>query len=433
MISSSNTFPFCKEMLPAAEPQDLTPVWELTHHHLRPFREHLPLPAESLRSCPLCGQSQAIALSVQLGFGGSASLTDAVVHYCPDCSRYSFDPTSQANLSEDIRGRAVTAVNARRWFASPTFLNIEPTTRCNFRCWYCIGRIMQQVDIRLADFEQVFKHFPSLQTIALVGEGEPLLHPDFFRMAEVARDRGVRVMITSNGSCFTEENIRRLCESGIAYVSVSIDSVDSQTFTESRSPGDLSKIWAGVEQLRVYRDQHGYRYPVIGLKGTLFPHTVDQLPTIIDEAWRRGMEVYEGFQPLNPMITYLPCYPADKLKLLASVGDVAAKIAIHSAAAADKLESISQFCARERIDFDKNGQSNGLRPGCNEQWVYTLASGDITPCCQIKQPISPNWNLFRYDLEAILADPCYENIRFNLWNGIFPVACSGCLKINIGY
>lgn len=409
--------------------QDVTTLWEQRHPHLRPFRDHLPLPEASLCTCPLCGKPSARALSVQVWLGDKGQPIDAVVQYCPDCNRYSFDAALQPGLPSEVHQQPVTAINARRWFATPTFLNIEPTTCCNFRCWYCIGRTMQQIDMRLEDFGRVFEHFPALKTIALVGEGEPLLHQEFFRMAEMARERGIRVMITSNGSRFTEEVVRRLCESAVAYVSISIDSVDPQTFADSRSPGDLEQIWQGIERLRAYRDRHGYRYPVIGLKGTLFPHTVDQLPTIIDEAWRRGMEVYEGFQPLNPMVTYLPCYPEDKRQLLASVGDVAAKIDSHSAAAAGKLESIAQFCAREGIDFDKGGQPNGLRPGCDEQWIYALAGGDITPCCQIKQPVSPSWNLFQHHLEEILADPLYENTRFNLWNGIFPTECAGCYKV----
>lgn len=430
MIRLGRLLPFSRQAAPVvAQPQDLTMLWEQSHRHLRPFREHLPLPEGSLGRCPFCGMVHAIALSVQISRGGSAQLADAVVHYCPDCSRYFFDPTVQTGVTAEVCNMPITAINARRWCATPTFLNIEPTTRCNFRCWYCVGRTMQQVNMTLADFEQVFDHFPALQTIALVGEGEPLLHPDFFQMAEMARDRGVRVMITSNGSHFTEDIVRRLCESAVAYVSVSIDSVDPQTFVDSRPPGKLEEIWGGIERLRTYRDLYGYSYPVIGLKGTLFPHTVDQLPAIIDEALRRGMEVYEGFQPLNPMVTYLPCYPEDKMVLLASVGDVASKIASHSAAAVDKLQPISQFCAQEQIDFDKNGRPNGLRPGCDEQWIYALAGGDITPCCQIKQPVSPAWNLAHHRLEAILTDPLYENTRFNLWNGIFPLDCGGCYKI----
>jgi len=428
MIRIGKLWPFSRMSTPAAAVQDITELWEHSHRHLRPLHEYLPLPPGSLSRCPFCKKPQAIALSVQIARGGSTRLSDVVVHYCPDCSRYSFDPAVQPNQPSEAHSLPVTAVNARCWFAAPTFLNIEPTTRCNFRCWYCVGRTMQQVDMSLSDFGQVFDHFPTLQTIALVGEGEPLLHPDFFQMAEMARDRGIRVMITSNGSHFTDETVRRLCESGVAYVSVSIDSVDPQTFAESRPPGNLEQIWQGIERLCAYRDRHGYRYPVIGLKGTLFPHTVEQLPAIIDEAKRRGMEVYEGFQPLNPMITYLPRYPEDKRHLLTSVGEVVSKIFYYGSVATGKLESISQFCARERIAFDKNGRSNGLRPGCDEQWIYALAGGDITPCCQIKQPVSPDWNLFHHHLETILADSLYENTRFNLWNGLFPTYCAGCWK-----
>ncbi|MBN2645385.1 MAG: radical SAM protein [Desulfuromonadaceae bacterium] len=420
-------WPFAREKAPTPGVQDLTALWQRTHGHLKPLEEHLPMPPDSLSTCSFCKQPGAIALSVQVGTDGRETLTDAVVHYCPACQRYFFDPAVQAN--REVASQPISKINARCWFAMPTFLNIEPTTCCNFRCWYCIGRTMPQVNMKLDDYRRIFDHFPALQTIALVGEGEPLLHPDFFLMADIARDRGVRVMLTSNGSRFSDDVIRNLCESAVTYLSVSIDSVDPATFADSRPPGNLDEIWRGVERLRSYRDRHGYRYPVIGLKGTLFAHTVDQLPAIIEEGWRRGMEVYEGFQPLNPMVTYLPCYPEDKKALLASVGDVAAKIAGYSRAAEGKLESISQFCARERIEFDKSGRPNGLRPGCDEQWIYALASGDITPCCMIKEPVSPRWNLFQHPLPEILADPLYESTRFNLFNGIFPPGCAGCYKV----
>ena len=429
MIPLRKLWPFPRRAVSEATgPQDLTALWELSHGHLKPLREHLPLSPDSLSSCPFCEMPKAIALSVQIGVDGCEPLTEAVVHYCPDCSRYSFDPAAQMSLPVEACNKPVTAINARCWFSTPTFLNVEPTTHCNFRCWYCIGRTMPQVNMQLDDYRKIFARFPGLKTIALVGEGEPLLHPDFFLMADMARERGVRVMITSNGSRFSDDVIRCLCESAVTYVSVSIDSVDPATFIDSRPPGNLIEIWDGIERLRAYRDQHGFRYPVLGLKGTLFPHTVDQLPAIIEEGWRRGMEVYEGFQPLNPMTTYLSCYPDDKKSLLVSVQEVATKIASHSSAAEGKLELISEFCAREGIEFDKNGRPNGLRPGCDEQWVYVLAGGDVTPCCMIKQPISSSWNLFQNQLTDILADPLYENTRFNLWNGIFPLDCAGCYK-----
>ena len=69
-------------------------------------------------------------------------------------------------------GLPVTAVDARLWSAAPTFLNIEPTTRCNFSCWYCIGRHMVQADIEVDNFARMLDNYPSVKAIALVGDGQ---------------------------------------------------------------------------------------------------------------------------------------------------------------------------------------------------------------------------------------------------------------------
>lgn len=408
--------------------QNISAVWDECHSHLSPLVDHLAFTDAMVKSCPQCNGIRTFALTADVRMGESAWLESAQILYCPDCRAYHFDTESQPSFKEDRIDLPITAVNARLWSATPTFLNIEPTTRCNFRCWYCIGRSMQQSDMKIEDFAKIFEHFPEVKTIALVGEGEPLLHAGFFDMANMAKERGVRIMITSNGSQFTESVIRRLCESGVAYVSVSIDSIEPKTFADSRPPGNLEDVWRGVELLRRYRDQHGYQYPKIGLKGTLFPHTVDELPLIIAEAKKRGMEIFESFQTLNPMITYLPCYPEEATRYLHSVAPVAAKISAYSKAADGQLESVVDFCRREQIEFVKSCRQNNLRPGCDEQWIYALLSGDVTPCCQIKHPISPVWNLFRQSMDTILGDTTYENLRFNLWNGIFPAYCSGCHK-----
>ena len=140
---------------------------------------------------------------------------------------------------------------------------------------------MRQDDIRIEDFAKMLDNFPDVKTIALVGEGEPLMHKDFFTMAHMAKDRGIRVMIISNGSAFSQSVIKKICDAQIAYIGISIDSTDATTFASSRLDGDLPKIWRGIERLRKYRDVNGYRYPRIGVKGTLFSHTQNELPSIV--------------------------------------------------------------------------------------------------------------------------------------------------------
>ncbi len=401
-------------------PHNLTAVWNRCHAHLQPDPAALPLAPPEHCTCPLCDSPRAFAITAHVRYGEAHWDHDAHPLYCPDCRQYSL--TAAPDMPP------VTAVNARLWSASPTFLNIEPTTRCNFSCWYCVGRHMRQQDIRPEDFDAMLDHFPTVETIALVGEGEPLLHKDFFPMAHRAKDRGIRVVIISNGSAFSQSVIRKLCEAQIAYIGISIDSIDPATFARSRIDGDLNKVWKGIERLRAYRDRHGFRYPKIGLKGTLFSYSQDDLLSIVAEAKRHGVEIFESFQALNPMRTYVPIYPEEGQREIAHIDAVAQAIARDSAQAVTLLPPITDFCAEEGIPLNDNLPANGLRQHCNEKWLYSLLSGDVTPCCQIKTPIDPGWNLFHHSVEEILTHPRYENTRFNLWNGLFPQYCAGCWK-----
>ena len=396
---------------------DITAVWDRAHSHLRPLADRLAVANEKHHDCPG-------------GCGGTA--VDVVAHvrmhdvwhertsvrYCFGCDRYF--------VSGDAA--AIDAVDARLWSSTPTFLNIEPTTRCNFSCWYCVGRHMKQEDIAVDGFLRVLDNFPSLKTIALVGEGEPLMHKGFFKMARAAVDRGIRVVTLSNGSTFSSSNVKKICEAGITYISISIDSFDPSTFASSRIGGKLQQVLDGIRRLRDYRDRHGYKYPKIALKGTLFHGTQDQLPRIAALAKEYGIEIFESFQVLNPMTTYVPIYPSEKVGELKHISAVGAAICRDAPDVHDLLQPMQEFFAEEGIDIDKNGTPNGLRPGCDEQWIYSLLSGDVTPCCQIKTPMSPTWNLFTHSIDEILQDRLYENTRFNLWNGFFPRYCKGCSK-----
>ena len=92
------------------------------------------------------------------------------------------------------------------------------------------------------------------------------------------------------------------------------------------------------------------------------------------------------------------------------------------------LRNAVDFCNEEGIPASGQGRPNGMRPGCDEEWLYSLLSGQVTPCCQVKDVLDPRWNLFERPVDEILADASYENMRFNLWNGLFPTYCKGCYK-----
>jgi MoaA/NifB/PqqE/SkfB family radical SAM enzyme len=401
--------------------EDITAVWDLCHPHLRPL--DVALPARE--------GNGPIKIAAHIRVGGSSWFELARITYDRESRRFFLtkeDRLAALGGRPDLAGLPVDAVNARLWSKTPTMINIEPTTRCNFNCWYCVGRDMKQEDIRSEDFGRMLDNFPQLKTVALVGEGEPLMHKDFFDMAQMAKDRNIKVMIISNGSALSQSVVKKLCETEVAYISISIDSFDPATFASSRIDGDLEKVLTGIRRLRDYRDANGFKFPKIALKGTLFSHTIDQLPAIVDMAKANGVEIFESFQVLNPMKNYVRIYPKAHIPELLSIDSVSTAIDRDTVYAREQLQPMSDFLVENNIDFFPAVVSNPIRKNCDETWLYSLLSGDVTPCCQLKKPISPKWNIFENSVEDVLADFEYENVRFNLWNGIFPTYCDGCGK-----
>ena len=240
--------------------EDVTAVWVQCHEHLLPLAAALPVD----------NGAELIKVAAHIRVGGKFWFDLAQITYNRTTKRFTLnteDRLKALGTRDDLQHLPVDAINARLWSSTPTMLNIEPTTRCNFNCWYCVGREMRQDDIKVDDFARMLDNFPTVKTIALVGEGEPLMHKGFFDMARMAKDRNIRVIIISNGSAFSQSVVKQLCETEVAYVSISIDSFDPDTFKSSRLDGDLEKVLTGIRRLRDYRDSNGYKFPKIALKG----------------------------------------------------------------------------------------------------------------------------------------------------------------------
>ena len=81
--------------------------------------------------------------------------------------------------------------------------------------------------------------------------GEPLVHPDLRAMIQYAASRGVRPMICTNGSLWTEENLRALTEAGLSSVIMSVDTHDIAKHERNRGLPDVCrKIKRANEFLR---------------------------------------------------------------------------------------------------------------------------------------------------------------------------------------
>lgn len=86
-------------------------------------------------------------------------------------------------------------------------------------------------------------------------QGEPYLHPDFLKMAALARKYGIFSATSTNGHYLSSEKARETIESGISEVLISIDGTTQETYSAYRVGGKLEKVIEGVKNLVYWRDK----------------------------------------------------------------------------------------------------------------------------------------------------------------------------------
>jgi len=135
-------------------------------------------------------------------------------------------------------------------------LRISVTDRCNFRCRYCMPEEgMQWMEKNeLLTFEEIDRlvHIFArlgIRKIRLTG-GEPLMRKELHLLVEkLARIPGIQdIALTTNGY-FLAEQAFALVKAGLRRVNVSMDSLDSQTFSEMVRRDYLRNVWEGLEAM----------------------------------------------------------------------------------------------------------------------------------------------------------------------------------------
>lgn len=128
------------------------------------------------------------------------------------------------------------------------------------------------------------------QYIRYTGEGEPLIHPKGYEMIEYAASHsGVFVTITTNGTIMTESRTRKLLESGVHLIDISIDAHKADTYSRIRVNGDLEVTRTNVlNLLRWVREENSPTIVVVSFIEQ--PENLDEIEDF-EHFWRdNGVE-----------------------------------------------------------------------------------------------------------------------------------------------
>ena len=129
----------------------------------------------------------------------------------------------------------------------PGYLQFAITNICNAKCDFCGFAVdkfdpKQRRSVTLHEARDVIDICVKnhIGYLLFVG-GEPLVHRDLRAMVRYATERGIHAMVCTNGSLWSEENMRALASDGLSSVIMSVDAHDVVRHEKNRGLLDVCR------------------------------------------------------------------------------------------------------------------------------------------------------------------------------------------------
>lgn len=172
--------------------------------------------------------------------------------------------------------------------SSPMALQIEPTTKCNLKCRFCISSVWDRrgIDMDLETFKKIIDQFPYLSTLLLQGVGEPFLNKDFFKMVEYCKKKHIFVRTTTNGKLLNEKICKKIVESGLDVLIISIEGTEQKFYDIYKYGLNFNKL---IESIKLLNQIKAGNKPDIKFNVVATSENIRELPKIIELAKELGV------------------------------------------------------------------------------------------------------------------------------------------------
>ncbi|MDK2957779.1 MAG: Fe-coproporphyrin synthase [Desulfovibrionales bacterium] len=153
------------------------------------------------------------------------------------------------------------------------------TRRCNLKCVHCYAQAVDpdgSDEISTSQAKEIIDDLAAFGApVMLFSGGEPLVRKDLIELASYAVGKGMRAVISTNGTLITREKARELKSVGLSYVGVSLDGGEAVHDAFRKVPGAFRKALQGLENCQ----REGLK---VGLRFTINKRNAVEIPTLFD-------------------------------------------------------------------------------------------------------------------------------------------------------
>lgn len=247
-----------------------------------------------------------------------------------------------------------------RWKLSPLFISIEPTNVCNLHCPECpVGMRTEGIESENADENITYSLLDELQStlmhVIFYFQGEPLMNRNFSNLVRYAHRKNILTSTSTNAQLINSETAKKIVESGLDRLIISIDGATQETYEAYRVGGRLDKAIEAVENLIKWKNVLKSHSPFIEIQFLVLKTNEHQLKEMkqlarklkADKLTFKSAQLYD-FENGNPFM------PDNK-----------------------------RYSRYEQKPDGRYYIKNPLRNRCRRMWngAVVTSRGDVLPCC----------------------------------------------------
>jgi len=251
---------------------------------------------------------------------------------------------------------------------------LELTYRCNLDCFFCYNdRDQRGKLLSTAQYFKLLEELRDMQVLNLVlSGGEPLAHPDFFRIGAKARELGFVVRIKSNGHALNQRLATRLKNEVDPFaIDISLHGATAQVHDrQTRVPGSFEQLLKNIETLQTL----GLRFRLNSTVTAWNEHEIAGMHVL---AQKLGV-------PFNMSTSVTPRDNGDREPLDIAPSDEA-------------ITRVFELATAGKVELEgaeANGAARCGKPGQGEKICGTGSStltidpvGNVLPCVQWRRPV----------------------------------------------
>ena len=151
------------------------------------------------------------------------------------------------------------------------------TRTCNLNCVHCYSQSKNLQYNNELTLEQGKAFIDDISVfgspVMLFSGGEPLMHPNFLDLCFYAKSKGMRAVISTNGTLITRELAKELKKVGLSYVGISLDGVEP---VHDRFRGKKGAFREAIDGIN-YAKEAGIK---VGLRFTINKRNAEEIPGI---------------------------------------------------------------------------------------------------------------------------------------------------------